>query len=215
MAGVNTQLKQFTHQAVKGQYIVEADYTGDAALHVKWTFTSGQPIKLEYEYSQQGDVSFMGITFNYPEEKVTGMKWLGRGPYRVWKNRLKGQQFGVWHKDYNNTITGESWKYPEFKGYHAEVNWVTIENREAPFTVYAANKNTYLQMFKPAREAAALTNNNVEPTFPEGNIGFLNAISPIGTKFQSAKVMGPQSELNHANGEKISAKLWFDFRSKK
>lgn len=215
LAGVNTQLKQFTHQAVKGQYIVEADYTGDAALHVKWTFTSGQPIKLEYEYSQQGDVSFMGITFNYPEEKVTGMKWLGRGPYRVWKNRLKGQQFGVWHKDYNNTITGESWKYPEFKGYHAEVNWVTIENREAPFTVYAANKNTYLQMFKPAREAAALTNNNVEPTFPEGNIGFLNAISPIGTKFQSAKVMGPQSELNHANGEKISGKLWFDFRSKK
>lgn len=215
LAGVNTQLRQFTHQAVKGQYIVEADYTGDAALHVKWTFTSGQPVKLEYEYSQQGDVSFMGITFNYPEEKITGMKWLGRGPYRVWKNRLKGQQFGVWHKDYNNTITGESWKYPEFKGYHAEVNWVTIENSEAPFTVYAANKNTYLQMFKPAREAAALTNNNVEPAFPEGSIGFLNAISPIGTKFQSAKVMGPQSELNHANGEKISGKLWFDFRSKK
>jgi len=214
LAGVSTQLKQFTHQAVKGQYIVEADYAGIDSLHVKWTFTPGQPVKLDYAYSQRGDVSFMGITFNYPEEKVTGMKWLGRGPYRVWKNRLKGQQFGVWHKAYNNTITGESWKYPEFKGYHAEVNWVTIENTEAPFTVYSANKNTYLQMFKPAREAAALANNNVEPAFPEGNIGFLNAISPIGTKFQAAKVMGPESELNHANGEKIKGTLWFDFRSK-
>ncbi len=55
----------------------------------------------------------MGITFQYPEEKITGMKWLGRGPYRVWKNRLKGMQFGVWEKAYNNTVTGESWNYPE------------------------------------------------------------------------------------------------------
>ena len=60
------------------------------------------------------------------------MKWLGRGPYRVWKNRLKGQQFGVWHKRYNNTITGASWDYPEFKGYHADLYWVVIENKESP-----------------------------------------------------------------------------------
>ncbi|TKC08849.1 glycoside hydrolase family 2 protein [Pedobacter frigoris] len=211
LAGVQTELKQFEHKMVNGQYIVEADYQGAGWLHVKWTFVSGQPAKLEYQYSQQGDASFVGITFNYPEEKITGMKWLGRGPYRVWKNRLKGQQFGVWHKAYNNAITGESWGYPEFKGYHAEVSWVTIENKEAPFTVYSADKNTYLQMLRPAREMAALANNNVEPSFPEGSIGFLSGISPIGTKFQSAKVMGPQSELNHANGEKVSGTLWFDF----
>lgn len=58
---------------------------------------------------QPEDADYRGITFNYPEEKITGMKWLGRGPYRVWKNRLRGQKFGVWHKAYNNTITGETW----------------------------------------------------------------------------------------------------------
>lgn len=211
LAGINTELKQFTYKAVKEQYVVEADYQGAASLHIKWTFAPGQPVKLEYQYAQQGDANFTGITFNYPEEKITGMKWLGRGPYRVWKNRLKGQQFGVWHKAYNNTITGETWGYPEFKGYHAEVNWVVIENKESPFTVYTSNKNMYLQMLHPGREKAALENNNVEPASPEGSIGFLNAINAIGTKFQAAKAMGPQSQLNQTNGEKISETLWFDF----
>jgi hypothetical protein len=211
LAGVNTTLKQFSNKAFKGGYIVEADYDGAASLHVKWTFAPGQPAKLEYQYTQKGDADFIGITFNYPEEKITGMKWLGRGPYRVWKNRLKGQQFGVWHKAYNNTITGQTWGYPEFKGYHAELNWVVIENKESPFTVYTADKNIYLQMLHPAREQAALENNNVEPAFPEGSIGFLNAISPIGTKFQAAKVMGPQSQTNHASGEPVNGTLWFDF----
>lgn len=211
LAGVNTTLKQFAYKADKAQYTIDADYQGAAPLHVKWTFTHGKPVKLEYQYKQQGDVDFMGITFNYPEEKVTGMKWLGRGPYRVWKNRLKGPQFGVWHKAYNNTVTGETWGYPEFKGYHAEVNWVVIENKESPFTVYTADENTYLQMYQPAREQVALSNNNVEPVFPAGNIGFMKAISPIGTKFQAAEVMGPQSQKNHADGQPVSGTLWFDF----
>jgi hypothetical protein len=211
LAGINTQLKQFSHASSNGQYIVEADYQGAGSLHVKWIFASGQPAKLDYQYSQQGDADFMGITFNYPEEKITGMKWLGRGPYKVWQNRLKGQQFGVWHKSYNNSITGETYGYPEFKGYHAEVNWVKIENKESPFTVYTTNKNIFLQMLHPGREKDALANNNVEPPFPEGSIGFLNAISSIGTKFQAAKVMGPQSQKTNNNGEKVSGTLWFDF----
>jgi len=211
LAGVNLDLKQFNQQALKGQYIVEANYQGAGSLYVKWVFAPGHPVKLEYQYAQKGDVDFTGITFNYPEEKITGMKWLGRGPYRVWKNRLKGQQFGVWHKDYNNSITGETWGYPEFKGYHAEVNWVVIENKESPFTIYTTNKNMYLQMLHPAREKDALENNNVEPAFPNGSIGFLNTISPIGTKFNSPNTLGPQGQKNHTDGEPFSGTLWFDF----
>jgi hypothetical protein len=210
LAGIDLKLKQFIYQSVKGRYIVEADYQGAGSLHVKWVFTAGHPVKLEYQYAQTGDADFMGITFNYPEEKITGMKWLGRGPYRVWKNRMKGQQFGVWHKDYNNSVTGETWGYPEFKGYHAEVNWVIIENEESPFTVYSADKNMFLQMLHPAREKDAPDNNNVDPPFPAGNIGFLKAISPMGTKFHTAIQMGPQGQLNHSDGE-VSGTLWFDF----
>ena len=214
LAGVNTTLKDFTYKAVNKQFIIDADYQCDAALHVKWTFASGRPVKMDYTYMQQGDADFRGITFNYPEEKITGMKWLGRGPYRVWKNRLRGQKFGVWYKAYNNTVTGQTWGYPEFKGYHAEVNWVVIENKESPFTVYTSTKNLYFQMLHPDREQDAPKNNNVDPPFPAGSIGFLNVISPMGNKFNPAKAMGPQGQKNLEMTEPAKGTLWFDFSNK-
>lgn len=212
LAGVNLTLAQFKHYQQGETYIIEPSYTGNQ-YHVKWIFQSGQLPKLEYRYSIKGTVYFMGITFNYPEEKITGMKWLGRGPYRVWKNRLKGQQLGVWEKAYNNTITGESWNYPEFKGWHAELYWVRLQNKEADFSVYTDHTNIFLQMLKPQKPKGA-TNENTSPPFPEGNIGFMHAISPIGTKFQAAELLGPQSQKNmQLNYTPITGALYFDFRN--
>ena len=77
-----------------------------------------------------------GFTFSYPESECTGMRWLGRGPYRVWKNRIPGTNYGIWQKDFNNTVTGESADklvYPEFKGYHANLYWATIQGKQNVF----------------------------------------------------------------------------------
>jgi hypothetical protein len=211
-AGVEHTLKTLRHRAEGNRHIVEAQYDGEPWFAPKWIFESGKPVKLEYQYGQKGDPDFMGITFHYPEEKITGMKWLGQGPYRVWKNRLKGMQFRVWEKAYNNTVTGESWNYPEFKGYHAALYWVQVQTREASFTVYTGNDHTFLQMLTPARPAGAF-NENTSPAFPQGSISFLQAISPIGTKFQRAQQMGPQSQQNMMlNYTPVSGSLWFDFK---
>lgn len=211
LAGPRTNLTALKFYAEDNQFIVQAIYEAESILNVKWTFNLGQPARLDYTYRLADSPDFMGITFNYPEEKITGIKWLGRGPYRVWKNRLKGQKYSVWHKDYNNTITGETWNYPEFKGYHAEVNWVVFENKEAPFTVFTNEKNMFLQVFHPEREAFASKNNNVEPPFPKGDIGFLQGVSPIGTKFRAAENMGPQSEQYKKMEKPITTTLWFKF----
>jgi hypothetical protein len=210
-AGVNHTLKKFTHRKEDDRYIVEPVYEGESFFWVKWIFTSGKPVKLEYMYSVKGEADFMGISFRYPEANVTGMKWLGRGPYRVWKNRQKGTPFGVWEKKYNNTITGESWEYPEFKGYHANLYWVQVQTKEAPFTIYTEDENIYLQMLKPLPPKGAY-NDYTSPAFPKGDISFLQAIAPIGTKFQDARLMGPQSQKNiMLNYTPISGTLWFDF----
>ncbi len=211
LAGSNLSLASFKQYKQEDKVIVEPTYKGDS-LKIKWTFQSGSRPMLEYSYLTKDTADFFGITFNYPEEKITGMKWLGRGPYRVWKNRLKGGQLGVWEKKYNNTVTGESWAYPEFKGWHSEVSWVQIQNTEKNFIIYTTEPNIYLQMLKPQRPTAA-PNNNTWPPFPDGSIGFMNGISAIGTKFQKAEVMGPQSQKNVRQGSApLTGTLFFDFR---
>jgi hypothetical protein len=211
LAGARQILSQLNHFEKNGTYVVEPVYQGDS-LQVKWIFQSGRLPRLEYGYHTKDTADFMGITFNYPEEKIRGMKWMGRGPYHVWKNRLKGQQFGVWQKEYNHTITGQNWQYPEFKGWHSECYWMRLQNTESDFTVYTDSPNIFLEMLKPVKPAAA-GNLNTSPPFPDGNIGFMHAISAIGTKFQRAELMGPQSQKNIRQSKTpLTGILHFDFR---
>lgn len=211
MASGNSKIVDLKWHTQGNETVIEPQYENDS-LTIKWTFQSGKLPVLSYKYLLRDSADFNGITFNFPEEKISGMRWLGRGPYHVWKNRMKGQQLDVWSKAYNNTVTGESWIYPEFKGWHAELYWVQVQNSEANFTVYTENQNIFLEMLTPQKPKAA-NNDNTAPAFPMGNIGFMNSISPIGTKFQRADLMGPESGKNVIHGdEKVSGVLYFDFR---
>ena len=211
MASADLTLKSFINYSSGENYIVESLYEGKGSMVLKWIFSPGIPVKLEYTIEQKGEADYIGLTMNYPEEKISGMTWLGRGPFRVWKNRMQGLQFGAWHKDYNNTVTGESWIYPEFKGYHSNVNWVVVENKEKPFTIYFENENTFFQMLKPEKPKGA-DNDYTSPPFPAGNLGFMYAIPPIGTKFQAPEKMGPQSQKNiQLNHSPIQGVLWLEF----
>lgn len=212
LANGNTNLSEFKHYEQGSAHVIECIDTGMNKMTVKWIFQSGELPRMDYSYSVKGAVDFMGITFMYPEEKIKGVKWLGRGPYHVWKNRLKGLQWGVWEKAYNNTVTGESWDYPEFKGWHSEVYWARLHTTENDFTIYSSEPNSFLELLKPGRAKAA-PNNYTDPPFPEGNIGIMQGISAIGTKFQPAEAMGPQSQKNmQLNYTPITGTLWFDFR---
>ena len=131
----------------------------------------------------------------------------------VWKNRLKGTLFGIYEKKYNNTITGESWEYPEFKGYYSNLYAVKLQTREVPVTVASATGNLFLHLFTPgeAKYSKVGVRGEVNPPFPSGNISFLHAISPIGTKFTRADAEGPQSQKNLFNGEILKGTLYFRF----
>jgi len=200
-----------------GTFIFEISYS-KYPEKIVWTFEKSGLLKLEANPLRGAkDVDFIGISFNYPEEKCTGVKWMGRGPYRVWKNRLKGSNFGVYEKAYNNTITGESFNnliYPEFKGYHGNLFWATMETTETDFTIVTETPNLFFQLFTPGKPQAV--RGGVYPPFPEGDISFLYEIPGIGTKFQQAEVMGPSGQKGmfkgHNGDEGYPIKLWFDFR---
>jgi hypothetical protein len=213
LAGVDQQLTSLDIIKGENDCQIKAMYKGkDNSFTAEWTFSPGMPVKLSYSYDQKGEADFMGISFNYPEHKIKGMQWVGRGPYHVWKNRLKGLQYGYWEKAYNNTVTGESgWQYPEFKGNHAEWRWLQLENDEFSFKVFTENSNLFLQMLKTPSPKGAF-NDNTTVNYPKGNLGFMDFIQPIGTKFSKTTEMGPQSQKNIQLNGRISNVLWFDFR---
>ena len=164
------------------------------------------------------EVYNLGLTFSYPETACKGMRWMGRGPYRVWKNRLAGTNYNLWQKDYNNTITGESFEnliYPEFKGYHGNMYWATIESDTAPFTVYSRNDGIYYRIFTPEEPAGRADGKPTMPEFPEGDISFLLDIPAI-CSFKPIEQQGPNSQPGNirikSGDEGLHLNLTFDFR---
>ena len=162
-------------------------------------------------------IHFLGLSFNYPESEVKGIRWMGSGPYRVWKNRLRGQQFGIWQKDYNNTVTGEQYDhlvYPEFKGYHARLYWASLQSDTAPFTVYSETDGLYLRLFTPEEPVQRRDGKNTMPAFPGGDISFLFDIPGIQS-FRSISEQGPRSQPSsirlNAGDEGLHLRLWFQF----
>jgi hypothetical protein len=181
-----------------------------------WNIHQNGLVTLKAYYQPLGNAPYTGITFSFPEKEVSSMKWMGQGPYRVWKNRMQYTNFGVWEMEYNNTITGFSdYVYPEFKGYHADVYWAEIKDNDSlGFKVYTTSNDIFLRLLtpeKPENEA------NTALDFPPGDISFLKGINAIGTKFKAAQKLGPQSSNyvfrpNHFYHKKLKINLFFDFR---
>jgi len=163
---------------------------------LEWIIFPTGVIKMEIHYFPAAYfTSYVGVNFSYPEQKIKKVNYLGDGPYRVWKNRMKGTQFGVWEKIYNNSETGEApWNYPEFKGYYSNLYWAVFHGEDHRFTVTAATENIFLRLFTPAWKTDQW--HNYEPLFPSGDISFMQGISSIGTKTQRNETTGPMGMKN-------------------
>ena len=162
---------------------------------IKISLLPSEWICVDYSFDVGGQYDHVGVTFDFPEKDVKSIKWLGNGPYRVWKNRMKGVTFDLWEKDYNNTVTGESWVYPEFKGFHSNLYAADLILGNGKMKIVASSENLFLHLFTPENPVGR-NNDNTLGIFPDGQISILNAISPVGTKFKKASELGPQSGKN-------------------
>jgi len=212
------------HGRKEGDNIVlEAVYDKQSLIkELKWTMYPSGWLKMEiYYFPVESDFDLLGVNFSYPEkgkDSVKGVRWMGDGPYRVWKNRMEGVDLGVWEKAYNNTITGQApYVYPEFKGYFSNFYWMRLETAGQPVTVVCGNEDVFLRLFTPANPFKTY---NVAPAFPDGDISFMQGIPPIGTKSQKAERLGPSGAKNMYYAyykTKEAAKqmtLYFDFSGK-
>ncbi|MGB5243221.1 MAG: beta-galactosidase, partial [Lutimonas sp.] len=182
----------------------------------EWTIEPSGLLHLEVGYEPKDKTYAAGIDFSFPESEMRKVKWMGNGPYRVWKNRLKGAEFGLWEKAYNNTITGYTeFVYPEFKGYHSNLYWAEITYQpNRSFRIYAETEDLFLKLFNPEEGPEPKRTRVVHSA---GELSFLNSIPAIGTKFHHPGRLGPQSKPstflpNTEIPNKQQIKLLFDFR---
>ncbi|WP_425234530.1 glycoside hydrolase family 2 TIM barrel-domain containing protein [Ulvibacterium sp.] len=219
--GVETQVKDVQWWTEKdGSFTLETRYDAYPEK-IQWKLMPTGLLRLEVSplHFSENALDFIGISFNYPENKVKGVKWMGKGPYRVWKNRTRGAEIGIWEKEYNNTITGASFDnlvYPEFKGYHGNLFWAELRTEEFPIRISTETPGLFLRLYTPAD--AEHVAGGVAPPFPEGDISFLYEIPPIGTKFKQADKLGSSSQKGSIAYHKGDCSdpiiLWFDFGGK-
>jgi hypothetical protein len=171
-------------------------------------------IAVDYSFDVGGRYDHIGVTFDFPDENIKRIKWLGNGPYRVWKNRMKGVTFGIWEKEYNNTVTGESWVYPEFKGFHSNLYAADLVTGYGTLKIVAASEDLFFHLFTPDKPVGR-GNDNTLGIFPDGQLSILNAISPVGSKFAKAAEHGPQSLPNNLVGsshtDPLTGKFYLKF----
>ena len=197
-----------THLAGDDHYIIRVS-DSQGVEFFRWRIYPTGWAKLYYRYAISGDQDYLGITFDYPESQVISKTWLGQGPYRVWKNRLKGTQLNVWQQDYNDAKPGREWEYPEFNGCFADMFWVTLNTQQGDINIVTDTEDLYLRLFTPAYGDSPT---NTAPAFPAGNISFLHGIPAIGTKFHPATSLGPESQRNQTSGT-YEGVLYFYFGS--
>jgi len=165
-------------------------------------------IHVEYRYDFAGTVDLLGVRFDYPETKVKAKRWLGRGPYRVYQNRLGGGVYDVHTVAYNDPIPGQTYAYPEFKGcFSRDWRWLELETTEGRIVVEnncaaiageidkgALYGRPYLGLFGPKDGDPPML------TMPDVGLAFLDVIPAIGTKFNTPETLGPQSQPRKVNG---------------
>lgn len=202
------------HEENAGVHKVIVDYE-NGRMKTVWSIAPSGLVNLDVKYQSKSGISFAGIDFSFPEAEMAKVRWMGNGPYHVWKNRLKGVAFNVWEKAYNNTITGHSgFVYPEFKGYHSNLYWAEfyLKNNQS-FKVYSKTEDIFLKLFNPVE---APKPENTAMTHSKGDISFLNGIPPIGTKFNKPDNLGPESSTYSFDSKRVlggylNVNLVFDF----
>lgn len=200
-----SSLTNLTTRKDDATIVVEANYQGPLR-QVRWRVGAYGGVQLEYEYAFDGVVDAIGVNFDFPENHLRAIRWLGMGPYRVWQNRMQGTRLDVWQNTYHDTTPGESWTYPEFKGYFRDWRWASFDTSDGWVVVETEARNSFLGIYKPKDGKDGLLD------LPELGIALLDVIPAMRNKFHTTDELGPQSQPRQVSGIKRGV-IHFRFES--
>lgn len=183
-----------THEPFGGAHLVRARL-GNAGFC--WTVHPSGWLQLDWGMEGEGPFEHAGITFDHPESAMLGKHWIGRGPHRVWQNRMHGPRLGSFAGAYQDPVPGRSWAEPEFKGCFAEMHRLELLTRGGKLVFLTDTPDLFARIqtphpgHQPMRATAEL---------PEGDLSFLHVIPAIGTKFRSSQQLGPGGRMRTRDG---------------
>jgi hypothetical protein len=191
------------HRMEEGNLVINA--TGNGPLeNFCWTLHPDGKLDLDYRYRLDQPAPFHGVTFDLPEADIRKFSWLGQGPRRVWRNRMRGIRFGEFEVPFKTLKPSHEFDYPHALGYFAGIHEARIGTTSGTIEILPQQEDTFIRLG---------TNNEGEKIrtyWPEGDISILHGIPAIGTKFKAPEQLGPQSQLNPAPGV-VTGKVTFLF----
>ena len=204
-----TQYTEYADQGAFAGFTISdstlvANYIHGSLEKVTYRFLKDGGLYMNVDYYFNGVVDLMGICFDYPEDKVKSKTWVGKGPGRVWQNRMEGPQYGLWQNEYNDPIPGESFEYPEFKGYFTNVKWMQLETTEGKIGIEQMGSKIGVYTPRDGRD-------HLLYTLPETGISILKAIPAVRNKVNTTDLNGPSAQPYWSKGkEHLSAILRFE-----
>jgi hypothetical protein len=187
-----TQYTEYADQGAFAGFIFSdstlvANYQHGSLEKVTWRFLADGGVYMDARSNFFGVVDLMGVCFDYPEQMMKSKQWVGKGPYRVWQNRQEGPQYGLWQNDYNDPIPGETWEYPEFKGYFSNVTWMQFNTTEGRFGIEGLGLKVGVYTPRDGRD-------HILYTLPETGIALLNVIPAVRNKVNTTDLNGPSAQ---------------------
>ena len=158
------------------------------AASFDWTATTNDDKSVTYEWTIRCTnwVDVLGVDF--PITGIAAKKWLGRGPDRLWRNRMRGPKWGVWENKYNDAVPSLSWERP-FKGWF-EAEWMEIECGDGSHAAFVPGDGLYMGIGSPKDGP-----DNFLYTMPEElGVGVYHVIPAIGNKIFPPERGGPQGK---------------------
>jgi hypothetical protein len=168
--------------------VIDARYEG-VLKRASWRFARGSDaVVFDYELEYGGAIDVLGVGFDLPSGSLAAKRWVGRGPYRVYRNRLDGGIFNLHEVAWNDPVPGQSFTYPEFKGYFREWRWLDLETGAGTLSVENLSGVPFFGLDAPRDGEPAML------AFPDTGLAFLDVIPAQRNKFDPPETLGPQSK---------------------
>ncbi len=184
---------QASHRIENGNLVIDVTETGPL-LKFRWTLHSDGDLTLDYRYQLDQPAPFHGITFDLPEKDIRSFSWLGQGPRRVWRNRIKGTHFGRFEIPFKPLRPTHDFDYPHARGYFAGIHRAEVQTTAGTVEIFPGQDDTFLRL------GTNEEGEKIRTAWPDGDLSILHGIPAIGTKFKAPEQLGPQSQLNPAPG---------------